>query len=412
VKAIPWDRSKESLFDYRAKILKAAPEAFLTFVASRQLLQYSKFIEGTNIPLIIHEGSNPDRICGVNWAHFDMPHEVAFWERELLASGAVRIRLTMPDYLKSFPEYIRKQVRVFPNAVKPAQTLADPSGANSSRKTIINIGGMKKNKNLLPLLHAFSGLVSEFPDWDIKVFSFMPPKATEYQKNIYEFIETNGLQNRVFLLGETSEIYKEYAKSQIHAITSLSEGCPTCVCEAMVHRLPSIGLAVCPGVNKFIKNEKNGFLVTSQDLKNSLREHLRLLMENSELRVKMGEEAYKDSIEFEPAATYDKWERLFQEAVEYRNDSKRLFKEQMNVDIELAMHARRNRERIIREYNPQTPPGYHGHRIQIKTKQSLKDKSEKKNLYGYAPRKTNSFPLLFKYLKIYKKMATYDWEEE
>ena len=214
---------------------------------------------------------------------------------------------------------------------------------------IINIGGVKDNKNLITLLKAFALLAKEYSNWVIKVFGKTLSGKKPHEVKLIEFIKKNSLEKRVFFCGPTDDIFSEFVNSQIHVISSLSEGCPNCVLEAMVTGLPSIGFADCPGTNELIRDGKNGLLVSPDDRVNNLGQALRQLMDSKDLREKMGAKAIEDTKAFAPGAVYDQWEQLFYEAAEYKADPERLFREQMVIDPERAMHARRMREKLMKQ---------------------------------------------------------------
>jgi glycosyltransferase involved in cell wall biosynthesis len=335
-----------SLTALREKILAIDPDVFFAFYFDRGLIKWYSLVHGSGIPFGIQECTNPERLCKNNWTrHGTIEPEFGYWEREILASAATRIRLTMPDYASSFPEYVRPSIRAFPNPASPQQTVADPAGKAAERKIIINVGGMKKHKNLMTLLHAFARVAPTFPDWDIKVFGKCPDGA--YEREISGFVQDNGLMGRVKICGPVEDIFSEFATAHIHVIPSLSEGCPTCVLEAMAMGLPSIGFADCPGTNQLIRHEKNGLLASHEDRVTGLENALRQLMGSADIRVSMGRQALEDSGAFDPNHIYDQWETLFLDAAEYKKDPGRLMREQMAIDPERAMHVHRNRRKLL-----------------------------------------------------------------
>lgn len=342
---IPWEKPYP---DFRNKLLEINPNVFFVFNGGYRLMDFYKAVCGSAIPFAYQEATNPRRLCNDNWAQIKKIFlGQAAWEREILASAAVRIRQTMPSYAFSLPAYIRPQIRFFPNAIIPAGKIAKQDANNAAIKTIINIGGLKRVKNIMPLLKAFSDLSPDFPDWQINVFGKGFHSEADYQNSIHSFVNKARLEDRVSFMGESKEIYKEYEKSHIHVITSKDEGRPTCVSEAMSHALPSIGLSSCPGTNELIRHEYNGLLVNTKDnLLENLKNALQRLMSSSKERVRLGQQAYEDSKAFWPEKVYDKWEMFFVEAAAYRDDIEKLYRQQTEIDRELAMHARRVRQSL------------------------------------------------------------------
>jgi glycosyltransferase involved in cell wall biosynthesis len=114
--------------------------------------------------------------------------------------------------------------------------------------------------------------------------------------------------------------------------------------------LPSIGFSDCPGTNELIRHEVNGLLATAEDRVAGLEAVLRRLMSSPELRSRLGQKAFEDSKAFDPQKIYDQWEQLFYEAADYKNDPERLMREQMAIDAERALHAKRMRFRLLQQF--------------------------------------------------------------
>jgi len=341
VNLFSWDRAKDDIWAYREKIIDLDVDVFFIFYTNNLLKELYKLVHNTNIPFGVQECTNPDRLIWNNWESDSI--EKTIWERELIASAATRLRMVMPGYEMSYPEYIRQNVRAFSNfALPPVEKKVN----DKRRHRIINIGGMKENKNLLPLLNAFTRLSGDFKTWDLYVYGKRADYKNPYNKQIIDIVEENDLKNRVFMTGPVDDISNEYLKSDIHVISSLSEGCPTCVLEAMAHNIPSIGIVTCHGTNELIKNNHNGLLVGNDEKGEELELAMRELMSDSLKRNDMGAAAYEDSKKFTPEEIYDLWEGLFEEMLEYKFAPSRRLEEQMEVDYERALHMERCRERI------------------------------------------------------------------
>lgn len=343
---IPYDR----LDVLGTQIRTIDPDVFFVFYFNRKLIQFYSIIHQSNIPFGIQECTNPQRLCENNWGLGKLGRIIPVWERELIASAAARIRLTMPRYALSFPDYIHPQIRSYANPAFPQNVVAHPGGNTRHRKTILNINGLKANKNLITLLQAFARLAHDFPEWDVKVIGKSPGGKEPHKRAILKFIQEHNLQDRVIINGPTDNVHSHHAASHIHVIASLSEGCPTVVLEAMSVGLPSIGYADCPGTNELIRHEINGLLAAPEDRVAGMEAALKHLMSSSELRARLGRQALEDSKAFEPQTIYDQWEQLFFEAAEYKNDPKRLLREQMDIAPEHALHARRMRYKLLQQY--------------------------------------------------------------
>lgn len=338
-----------SLENLRHLVCDITPDIYFVFYFNRALIDYYSVIYGTSIPFGMQECTNPKRLCENNWKAPGINRWHAIWEREIIASAAARIRLTMGGYADSFPEYIRHNVRTFPNPTFAQAVLAHPGDESGQRKSIINVNGFKANKNLITLVRAFARVADRYPDWDLKIFGKSAEGNEPHKVEVFDFIKEQQLQDRILISGPTDDVYSHYADSHIHVLASLSEGCPTVVLEAMSMGLPSVGFEDCAGTNELIRHNVNGMLASSGDRVGGLESVLSQLMSSSALRTRLGSQALQDSKAFDAAKIYDQWEQLFLEASEYGGDQGRLLQEQMRINPERAMHARRMRERVVRQ---------------------------------------------------------------
>lgn len=308
----PWFKnSKGSRSIYSKRIVEAAPDVFIFFGASSQSLEVISLIDKFEIPILMHEGSNPERVIVDNWARTREIHRSqAVWEREALYSQASLVRFTMKEYLNSLPNDLREYAIAFPNAFELPVECSDVY----KNKQIINIGGLKPNKNILPLLHACVLIFKKHPDWQLHIYSATnKTKAGQaYVKKISDFIRNKELCDNVFTHSEVDDIDSEYLKSSIHVITSLSEGLSNAVAESMTFGLPTIGVAGVPGVDGLVANHVNGVLVKRDKLKENLAEALETLISEPLLRKKLGSKAQKDSVMFRPANVYENWENAIE----------------------------------------------------------------------------------------------------
>jgi glycosyltransferase involved in cell wall biosynthesis len=341
----------KTIKDLRVKVRSLDPSVFFSFYVDHLIIDNYSVVYDTNIPFGMQECTNPTRAIERNWRKGQQSRHQSLWEREIIASGAHRIRLVMPKYVNSFPDYIRRQVRGFSNPAFPQHRIAKHEKCTDKEKIIVCIGGMKKNKNFTELLKAFILLKEEFPKWKINIFGKDTSDNTPYIAEIKRLICENSLHERVLICGPSDDIIGELARSDLHIISSLEEGCPTCVLEAMSVGLPSIGFAECAGTNELIVDGVNGLLASSEDRVQSLALAMRKLMTSEKLRSTYGAKALADSKSFVPDVTYDQWEKLFYEASSYKNKPEKLFLEQMQINPELALHSRRMLHNLMRRAN-------------------------------------------------------------
>jgi glycosyltransferase involved in cell wall biosynthesis len=89
----------------------------------------------------------------------------------------------------------------------------------------------------------------------------------------------------------TSEISEEYQSASIFAMTSLYEGLPNALMEALAFGLPSIAFNCNYGPSDLIKDGINGFLIDEHEI-DEFVEKLNLLTGDADLRKRL--QSYSD----------------------------------------------------------------------------------------------------------------------
>lgn len=225
-------------------------------------------------------------------------------EREAVAKSAA-IQVLWPSKMDVSRKFFPKvPVVAIGNAVFPAVYQAEP-GRDKDVHVISCVGNVSGRKNQKLLMKAFSELTTEFPDWNLE---FWGAKSSHYAHTMEEFISRHGLGNRIFLKGKTSHIEDVYRRSDIFCISSLSEGFPQGLAEAMSAGLPAVGLKICGGTNELIHDGETGYLVDEDS--ESLREALKKLMTDPELRKTMGEKGRESVQQYAPNKMWDTWEKV------------------------------------------------------------------------------------------------------
>jgi hypothetical protein len=138
--------SYSSLKELEEYIVSINPDVYFVFYFGRHLINFYSLIHAVGIPFGMQECTNPERVIINNWGannknRLPVPHRR--WEREVIASAANRIRLTMPCYASSFPKYIKGNVKAFPNPAFQQKLQAKPGTEGDTQKVIINVGGIQ-----------------------------------------------------------------------------------------------------------------------------------------------------------------------------------------------------------------------------------------------------------------------------
>ena len=162
-----------------------------------------------------------------------------------------------------------------------------PSG--SGRKIIIGtIANFYKTKGLEYLIGATKILISnsQYPIFLIIIGD------GELRPQLEELIKKYDLENNIILAGR-QENASQYLKAfDIYVSSSVKEGLPYSILEAMAAELPIITTAV-GGLPEMIKDNDNGLLIEPKNYK-ILAEKIKYLIENKPLAQRLGQQARQD----------------------------------------------------------------------------------------------------------------------
>lgn len=154
------------------------------------------------------------------------------------------------------------------------------------------VANFRKIKNHIFLLNVFSHLLKEGIRAKLMLVGKgfrNDPKNSE--KEINEFIATNSLEKHVILMGHRTDIPELLSIMDIFCLTSLNEGLPISLIEAMATGLPVVGTNV-EGIRDVIQPGQNGFLVEPSDAM-GLKKALETLFSDRQARTKFGENSRK-----------------------------------------------------------------------------------------------------------------------
>lgn len=277
-------------------VQKINPDIIISFryETSNYLLNFAH----VKTPVITMFHLDPDEAMG----HAPRGEKTAVEES---VCAQVLLKSDIPKVKKYCP---RAKVLWIPNAVPQYEEEARP-GEEKKTYEIINTARLNKNQKQQHLLiEAFHLLAKDFPQWKVRLWGGGDKTQYPYAEELKKLIARYQLQGQVFLMGETSDVLKEYLKSDIFCFPSAFEGFPLAMTEAMSAGLPVVGFRSCDAVNDLVENGKTGLL--ADDGAEGLAEALRSLMENREMRAHMGREAKKAMKQFAPESVWDTWEDL------------------------------------------------------------------------------------------------------
>jgi glycosyltransferase involved in cell wall biosynthesis len=129
--------------------------------------------------------------------------------------------------------------------------------------TILNVARLNGVKNQALLIAALARLNADSPDWRLKLVGEGSQEAslrqTAAQRGVSQFVDFTGQ------IAHGAELWKQFDTADVFALSSLSEGTPKVVLEAMARGLPVVATAVS-GVPSAVAHEQRGLLYESRDV--------------------------------------------------------------------------------------------------------------------------------------------------
>ena len=227
------------------------------------------------------------------------------FKNSLEKSAAVQV--LMPEYINQIRSCLPNlDVFHIPNVVPelPKPVCED--------KIIINIARLAYQKRPELLIDAMALLIDKFPDWKCEWWG-ENCLDINYSKSIEKRIQDKGLQDRIILKGVVDNAITALNRGSIFAFPSRFEGFPLALTEAMSAGLPVVGTRDCCSVNTLIHDGANGFL--TDPTPKAFAEALVKLMENQELRIKLGKQAKEDMKAYSADAVWGMWDVLIQKVI-------------------------------------------------------------------------------------------------
>lgn len=250
-----------------------------------------------NVPII-------QMIHGVPWNIFHRKSKTVSKITLSLMKNVKVCQVLMPSFVDLMKPYYSGEITVIPNSIPQTDKNIDYS--NQKDKFIIaNVGRLAEVKNQELIIKAFAKIYKKYPQWEVDIWG---NGSEKYTQKLTDLIEEFGLKNKVILKGTSKNILHELEKCDIFIFPSLFEGFGIALGEAMSVGLPSIGLRTAPAVNELIVDNTNGILIDNDV--DDLVLNLEKLINNADLRKKLGTKAKEMIKNYSEENVLNSWEEL------------------------------------------------------------------------------------------------------
>lgn len=137
-----------------------------------------------------------------------------------------------------------------------------PAAGEPEVPTVAWVGRIDPLKDLITLIDGFALTKAAVPEARLRLFGPTPPGNADYEAQVRERITSRGLDGAVTLEGPISPVSQGYHAGHVVALTSISEGLPYTIIEAMMCGRPTVSTEV-GGVPEVVGD--TGLLVPARD---------------------------------------------------------------------------------------------------------------------------------------------------
>lgn len=291
----PWQRVRW----LRRRLTKPPPDMVITFIEVANILTLLA-LQGSGVPVVIAERTNPRR-HRVSLVH-------ACLRRVLYQSAARLVVQTEETAVWGRRLVSPSRVVVMPNPVWPASAqVADREPAAGRR--LVAMGRLVGLKRFDLLIEVFASLAGSFPEWSLLILGEGPERT-----GLQSLADRAGIGDRVSLPGQVKDPAVWLSGCELFVFTSLYEGFPNALCEAMACGLPAVAFDCPTGPSEIIRDGVDGVLVKDGD-RFALAAALARLMRDDGERSRLAARAPEVVNRFDALRVLAQWEALCHEVM-------------------------------------------------------------------------------------------------
>ena len=207
--------------------------------------------------------------------------------------------LTHEDRMNNWGK--NEKVSVIPNPI----TFRSETAAPLNSRKIVAVGRLTAQKNFASLIRAFSRVAEIHPDWNLEIYG-----EGEEREALQRQIDGLSLEQNVCLCGNISRVQEKMLGASCFVLSSLFEGLPLVMLEAMSCGLPVVSYDCPCGPKDIITDGVDGFLVATGD-ERMLADRICGIIENPDMRAEMGAAALRKSENYRIEKIIPMWMELF-----------------------------------------------------------------------------------------------------
>jgi glycosyltransferase involved in cell wall biosynthesis len=154
------------------------------------------------------------------------------------------------------------------------------------------------------LIDLFGPVADAYPDWQLHIYGVGSQRAA-----LQQMIDERGLADQIRLMGWSDRLGSVMTEASVFALSSRFEGLPNVGIEALAAGLPVVAFDCPRGPRELVRDGENGYLVPNGDV-TGFSAALARLIDDDELRGRMGEAARAGARVYEIDRIGGRWQRL------------------------------------------------------------------------------------------------------
>lgn len=291
------------LVSLRRVLREKQPDIVLGMMATASVLGSLASI-GLSCHVFVSERIHPPRLpIGKIWS---------FLRRRAypLTTRVIALTQESAQWLKTHVPGCR--VAVIPNPVVFPLPLVEPvldpqEIVPKKQRLLLAVGRLAEQKGFDLLIESFVPIAAKHPDWILVILGEGPKRLM-----LEALITSLELNHRVKLPGRAGNIRDWYHRADFYVMSSLFEGFPNTLVEAMAHGCPAVSFDCDTGPRDIIRHKIDGLLVPIGDTP-ALTEALDQLIGDIDLRIRYGARAADARERFSLDRILTLWDHLFEE---------------------------------------------------------------------------------------------------
>lgn len=238
----------------------------------------------TNTPVVYTEHNKQERY---HWVTRNL-NRLSFNYQTTAIAVSLDVKMSIDNYIHPKIEvntiFNGINTGVFKREEKSSNLIREKYNIPQDALVIGTVAVFRFQKRMLEWLEVFSDVVKKYP----KIYALLVGHGP-YLEEMKRTIEALGIGNNTILTGLQSDVKPFYSAMDIFMMTSIYEGMPVALLEAMSMEC-AIVTTKAGGVGEVVRNKFDGFVVETDDWK-ELSKHLIFLIEDPFTIKKWGKQA-------------------------------------------------------------------------------------------------------------------------